>query len=105
MDRLTLTCIYSVFTMSGMEFVWDASNIEHLRRHKITPQEAEEAIQIEALVQEIQDHPTEGRVLCFGRTAKGRLLTIVYTMRGDAVRVVTGYRMPKWQQRMYFQDK
>ena len=91
--------------MTIVKFVWDAENTRHLARHKITPQEAEEAIQIEPLVQEFQEHSSEDRVLCFGRTAKGRLLTIIYTLRGKAVRVVTGYRMPKWQQRMYFEDK
>ena len=88
-----------------MEFIWDAENTKHLARHKITPKEAEEAIQLEPLTQEIQEHSIEDRVLCFGRTAKGRLLTIIYTVRGEAIRVVTGYRMPRWQQRLYFEDK
>jgi uncharacterized DUF497 family protein len=57
-----------------VEFVWDASNIEHLGRHKITPQEAEEAILLDSLEPDLQRHSDEDRVLCFGRTAKGRLL-------------------------------
>ncbi len=91
--------------MSSVEFVWDAENTKHLARHKITPEEAEEALQLEPLIQEFQEHPGEERVLCFGRTAKGRLLTIIYTVRGGAIRVITGYRMPKWQQRLYFEGK
>ena len=49
-------------------------------------------------------HSGEERV-CFGRTVKGRLLTIIYTMRGGAIRVVTGYPMTKAQQRIYFEGR
>ena len=87
------------------KFRWDAANIEHLGRHKITPQEAEEAILLDSLESDLQPHAHEDRVLCFGRTAKGRLLTIIYTVRGEAIRVVTGYPMTKQQQRIYFQEK
>ena len=56
-------------------------------------------------MQDMQEHADEDRVLVFGRTAKGRLLTIIYTVRNDVIRVVTGYRMPKWQQRIYFEGR
>ena len=88
-----------------MEFIWDEENVRHLARHKITPSEAEETIQIDPLMQDVQEHVTEDRVLVFGRTAKGRLLTIIYTVRNRAIRVVTGYPMPKWQQRIYFEGR
>ena len=91
--------------MSIVEFIWDASNIEHLRRHKITPQEAEEAILLDSLEPGLQQHSEEESVLCFGRTAKGRLLTIIYTMRGDTIRVVTRYPMTRRQQRIYFEGR
>jgi uncharacterized protein len=91
--------------MSIVEFIWDANNVEHLGRHKITPTEAEETILLDSLEPDLQQHSDEARVLCFGRTAKGRLLTIIYAMRGDAIRVVTGYPMTKRQQRIYFEGK
>jgi uncharacterized DUF497 family protein len=86
-----------------VEFRWDASNIEHLGRHKITAQQAEEAILLDSVETDLQQHSGEQRVLCLGRTASGRLLTIIYTMRGEAVRVITGYPMTRRQQRIYFQ--
>jgi uncharacterized DUF497 family protein len=61
-----------------------------LRRHKIRPQEAEEAILLDSLETDLQQHSQEDRVLCLGRTANGLLLAIIYTMRGDAIRVITG---------------
>ena len=88
-----------------MEFLWDAANIAHLGRHKITPQEAEEAILLDSVEFELQQHRGEERVLCFGRTACGRLLTIVYTVRSGRARVVTGYRMTRQQQRLYLEGR
>ena len=54
-----------------MEFDWDSSNIGHIARHDITPNEAEEAILIEPLETHVQPHEGEERVLCFGRPSQG----------------------------------
>jgi uncharacterized DUF497 family protein len=73
--------------------------------HAIVPEEAEEAVLIEPLEADVQSHKDEPRVLCFGRTKSGRLLTILYTERHGKVRVVTAYEMTKPQQQMYFEGK
>ncbi|MBI1789217.1 MAG: BrnT family toxin [Acidobacteria bacterium] len=86
-----------------MEFEWDAGNREHIARHAITPQEAEEAVLIGPLETSVQQHESEDRVLCFGRTKTGRLLTVLYTERRGKIRVVTAYEMTKEQQRLYFE--
>ena len=51
------------------------------------------------------DHESEARVLFFGRTKSGRMLTILYTERRGRIRVVTAYEMTKAQQQMYFEGK
>lgn len=88
-----------------MEFDWDAANKKHIARHGITPQQAEEAVLIEPLVADVQQHESEERVLCFGRTRQGRPLTILYTERRGRVRIVTACEMTKEQQRLYFGEK
>jgi hypothetical protein len=88
-----------------MEFDWDADNLRHIARHGIDPKEAEEAVLIEPLEADVQPHESEERVLCFGRTKSGRLLTILYTERRGKIRVVTAYEMAKPQQQMYFEGK
>jgi uncharacterized DUF497 family protein len=60
---------------------------------------------IEPLEADVQPHESEERVLCFGRTKAGRLLTILYTERRGKIRVVTAYEMTKPQQQMYFEGK
>ena len=77
----------------------------NIARHGITPEEAEEAIVIEPLEAAVQHHESEERVLCFGRTKAGRLLTILYTGRRGKIRVVTAYEMTIAQQQLYFEEK
>ena len=88
-----------------MTFEWDAENRKHIARHGITPEEAEEAVRIEPLEAGIQHHEGEQRVLCFGRTKSGRLLTVLHTDRNDKIRVVTAYGTAGEQQRLYFEGK
>jgi hypothetical protein len=88
-----------------MEFEWDAENKKHIARHSITPEEVEEAVLIEPLEAGVQQHESEERVLCFGRTKSGRLLTVLHTERRGKTRIVTAYEMTKEQQRLYFEGK
>ena len=88
-----------------MEFDWDDANLKHIARHGIAPEEAEDAVLIEPLEADVQEQGSEHRVLCFGRTRSGRLLTVLYTERRGKIRVVTAYEMTKRQQRMYFEGK
>jgi uncharacterized DUF497 family protein len=88
-----------------VDFEWDAVNLKHLGRHKITPTEAEEAITLENVELGVQRHDNEERVICIGRTATGRLLTIIYTLRSGGMRVVTGYPATKRQQHVYFEGE
>jgi uncharacterized DUF497 family protein len=64
-----------------------------------------QAVLIEPLEADVQPHEREERVLCFGRTRSGRLLTVLYTERRGRIRVVTAYEMTKPQQETYFEGK
>jgi uncharacterized DUF497 family protein len=86
-------------------FDWDAANIQHLAWHGITPKEAEQAVLIDPLVAGVQSHEAEDRILCFGRTVSGRLLTVLYTERRGRFRVVTAYPMSRPQQKLYFEGE
>jgi uncharacterized DUF497 family protein len=88
-----------------MLFDWDAANTTHIARHGIAPGEAEQALKIDPLIADIQEHEGEQRFLCFGRTRSGRMLVVLYTEREGKVRVVTAYPMTKQQERVYFEGK
>jgi uncharacterized DUF497 family protein len=38
-------------------------------------------------------------------TASGRILAVVFTMRGEAIRPITAYTAPQRLQKLYFQQK
>jgi hypothetical protein len=84
-----------------VELDWDAANLGHIARHRVTPGEVEQVFANAPMIVGTQEHPEEERCLCFGRTNLGRFLTVVYTERKGKIRVVTVYRMTRAQQRMY----
>lgn len=73
-----------------MEFEWDEANEEHIARHGVSPEEAEEPFFDPARMRvDVYSTATERRRGLLGRTEEGRLLFVVYTRRAGAVRVVT----------------
>jgi uncharacterized DUF497 family protein len=66
---------------------------------------AEQALRNDPLVVQFQDDAVEERMLCLGQTNRGRLLAVVYTERGRAIRVVTAYPMPPRQEEFYFRKR
>ncbi len=84
-----------------MEFDWDAANIRHIGRHRVTPADVEQVFANDPMTVGTQQHNEEERFLCFGRTNGGRFLTVLYTERAGRIRVVTAYPMTGAQRRMY----
>lgn len=82
-------------------FEWDKGNIEHIIEHSITPEEVEQAYFNEPLIVDEQNRAGETRFLCLGETDRGRLLSFVFTERGENVRIVTAYPMHKKQRAFY----
>lgn len=74
-----------------MDFVWDEANIDHIARHKIESEEAEEAATDPQRVPAPAYRTANGerRQVVSGKTDDGRLLTVVLTRRTDGFRVVT----------------
>ena len=77
--------------MAELQFEWNENNTDHIARHGVTPVEAEEVIARDPIVLQVQFRKGERRVLCAGRTVKGRAITVVYTIRKGRVRVVTAF--------------
>ena len=88
-----------------MDFDWDRENIAHLARHKVLPEEAEQALRQDPLVVQFQEHGHEERLLVLGRTGSGRLLALIYTERDGRFRVGTAYPMTKRLEEIYFRER
>src|ERR1017187_843417 len=74
------------------EFDWDDANRDHLALHNVAPEEAQQAIlDPHAVLVEIQSGDEEERTKALGITSGGRILAVVFTFRGEAIRPVTAY--------------
>jgi hypothetical protein len=77
-------------------FDWDDSNtVKNWERHRVTPEEAEDVFFHEPLV--VRGDPghssSEKRYRALGRTSRGRLLFVAFTVRRKLIRVVSARDM------------
>jgi len=82
-------------------FEWDRNNLRKILAHGIKREEAEEAPRNEAIPIYQQDVAGEDRFVYYGETDAGRLLAVIFTERGDRIRVVTAYDLDAGQRRDY----
>lgn len=82
-------------------FDLDSANVAHLRQHRVSASEFEEAILNDPVEMEFQTASGEPRFKSLGRTGKGRLLVLVWTVRGERVRAITAYPASRALARMW----
>jgi hypothetical protein len=83
-------------------FEWDADNLRKLVPHKLTPEEVESVLRDDyALPAESQVVDGEERQVLFGMTNTGRILRLIWTLRGERVRIVTAHHATRGQRRRY----
>ena len=87
-------------------FDWDESNISHIARHGVTPEEAEQALSNNPSEAILQVHDNEERYYQIGMTDAHRCLVLVTTWRNDGqIRIVTAYPASPALRRMYLKRK
>ena len=80
-------------------FEWDDNNIDHIARHKVSPDEVEDVA--------FDDDPwirkgRRGTRYLLGYTVAGRYLFIVYVLKGKGIaRVITAMDMDEKTRRLY----
>lgn len=85
-------------------FQWDTGNLGKIReRHGVDPQECEEVFLNRPLVVEADriHSQSEERSYALGQTDAGRLLFVVFTIRGKLIRVVSARDMSRKERRIY----
>jgi hypothetical protein len=91
----------------GLEgFEWDAGNADkNWLRHAVRQAQAEQALLDTPLVvaADVGHSEAEARLLALGHTDAGRLLTIVFTVRGRRIRVISARAMSKTERTTYGQ--
>lgn len=85
------------------EFEWDQGNSEKPKQHQLTLSETEEAFfdKEKVVFTDWKHSKTEKRITLLGRTKKGRLLNITYTIRKQKIRIVTARTINRKEVNLY----
>jgi uncharacterized DUF497 family protein len=89
-------------------FQWDRGNLDkNLVKHKVENWECEQIFfNAPLLVLEDPNHSrSERRWAAFGRTDAGRLLVVIFTKRGDLLRVISARDMNKKERDFYEENE
>jgi len=91
--------------VAGLEgFEWDEGNAaKNWLRHEVQQAEAEQALLNTPLVVKIttKHGASEPRFIALGQTDAGRPLTVVFTIRGTRIRVISARAMSKPERKIY----
>ena len=85
-------------------FQWDAGNLEkNWLSHQVMPAECEQVFFNQPII--AADDPThsahERRFFVLGQTDAGRLLFVVFTVRGSLIRVISARDMSRGERKVY----
>ena len=89
-----------------MSLEGEAANFPHTARHKVTPQEAEQALLNDPFDLGYEIRRAEERWTSIGHTDRLRVLLLVWTLRGgEVVRVVSAREAAKADRKVYLRGK
>jgi uncharacterized DUF497 family protein len=86
------------------EFDWDKDNERHLANHGISRSDAEDVLLGNHILLEYQMEGNEQRYIALGATRAGRILSIVFAIRGEAMRPITGWASDKETADLYVKE-
>jgi len=86
----------------SVEFEWDGKKAEsNLKKHGVDFADAA-LVLFDELAVTIRDHnEEEARFITIGADAMGRTLVVIYTWRGDRVRLISARRATSQERRKY----
>ena len=91
------------FVKDALEFEWDKGNIGKNKKHNVEDKEAEE-IFLDDRKKTFKDKLHSGgeeRFRVVGKTKKGRLLFVVFTMRKGKIRIISARDINKKEVSLY----
>jgi uncharacterized DUF497 family protein len=86
-------------------FDWDEYNLRKIRAHGVKREEAEQALSNDPILVYDQTIEKEIRYVYYGESDVGRLLALVITERGKAIRVITAYDLDAGQKHDYLERR
>ena len=76
-----------------MKFVWDIGNLAHAQRHGVSAKGIEAAVTYGAISPDLAHSNAEERFKAIGKTAAGRSVFVIFTLRGEGIRPVSARYM------------
>ena len=86
-------------------FDWDEANVAHVARHNVTPEEVEQVFANDPMDLGANVVDGEERFTGVGHTTRLRVLVLVWTMRGDAIRPITAFEASERLAARYLAEK
>jgi uncharacterized protein len=86
------------------KFEWDADKAKlNIRKHQVSFEEATTVFRdpLSATVPDPDHSKSENRLITFGISSQGRLLTISHSERGEAIRIISARNATKQEKRIY----
>jgi uncharacterized DUF497 family protein len=92
--------------MEDDEFQWDdAKAAENYAKHGVTFEAARDVFKDAFAIDGLDDTEAYGEARCVTiGMAEGRLLYVAYTMRGDAVRIISARAAEPYERRQYREE-
>lgn len=88
-----------------LSFDWDEQNIAHLARHRIKPSDVEEVFHSNPIIRGHEVVDGEDRWTAAGATNALRVLMLVFTIRGENIRPITGWVADRRTKKEYFMER
>lgn len=85
------------------EFEWDKGNSGKNQKHGVSDSESEEVFfdERKKILKDVLHSKTEKRFILFGKTRRGRLLFVVFTIRGKKIRIISARKANKKEVKFY----
>ena len=91
-----------VHTLMATLFEWDEKKAEsNLKKHGVDFADAISVLEDPNAVTIPDSHPDEDRFITLGMDSLGRILVVVYTYRGDDIRIISARKASKGERTEY----
>lgn len=92
-------------TLGGVDFEWDENKAAaNLRKHGVDFADAIGVFDDPLALSMPDEDPREDRSIGLGTDMLGRLLVVVYTFRGESVRIISARRATPSERAMYLRN-
>ena len=85
-----------------MDYQWDVNKSEaNLKKHRVDFADAVTIFSDDFALTIPDDYPDEERFVTIGMDALGRILVVIYTWRGDSIRIISARKATNRERKQY----